>query len=355
MTYYEDLNVDKNASQDEIKKAFRKLAMQHHPDKGGDTETFQKINQAYETLSDERKKFEYDERLKMPQGMPFNPFGGNPFGGGSPFGGGFPFDLNNLFSQMNINFNRNPVRLPDEKMNIELTIKQALEGFDKHLKKTTTHLCSKCTNRCEDCKGQGYIFMPFGNGMIKTAKQMMCTKCQTKGLVFTKSNGCSCKDGKVQKINDIHVKGSRFLSTHNIFKFQQLGAQPQSFLETPSDFYVTLEVKLPSNMTIDPASGTLIYTEKVALYDLICGKDLTLSQLSSEELTVLGLEQSVKIEPLSLSPDFKIVFEGKGLYQSEKTRSNFEVRFNVDYQIEKSKVDVNMLKQAFVPPQPSFD
>ena len=48
-------------------------------------------------------------------------------------------------------------------------------------------------------------------------------------------------------------------------------------------------------------------------------------------------------------------FEGKGLYQSEKTRSNFEVRFNVDYQIEKTKVDVNMLKQAFVPPQPSFD
>ena len=75
MEHYQTLGVDRNASPDDIKKAYRRLAGQHHPDKGGDTATFQKIQQAYETLSDPQKKQEYDNP---------NPFGGMP-GGGGPF------------------------------------------------------------------------------------------------------------------------------------------------------------------------------------------------------------------------------------------------------------------------------
>ena len=95
--HYKTLGVDRNASPDDIKKAYRKLAGQHHPDKGGDTAKFQQIQQAYETLSDPEKKNQYD-----------NP---NPFGGGMPGGGfhhGFPggfhfnqsFDINDIVGQM---------------------------------------------------------------------------------------------------------------------------------------------------------------------------------------------------------------------------------------------------------------
>ena len=189
--------------------------------------------------------------------------------------------------------------------------------------------------------------------MVKTAKQMMCGKCGSKGLIFTKSSGCSCKEGKVQKVNDLHVKGSKFLTIHNVFKFSQLGAQPETFLEVASDFYVSLNVKLPSNVEIEPPTGKVIYKEKVALHDLICGKVLNLSSLSSEDLSVLGMESSVTIEPLSLDPNFKLVFEGKGLYNSEKNRGEFEVRFDVDYAIDKTKVNVQALKEAFVAPTES--
>jgi DnaJ-class molecular chaperone len=84
--HYQTLGIGKNASADEIKKAYRKLASQHHPDKGGDTATFQKIQGAYETLSDPAKRSEYDN--PQPQ---FN---------GVQFGGGVPPGMEDLFAQM---------------------------------------------------------------------------------------------------------------------------------------------------------------------------------------------------------------------------------------------------------------
>ena len=77
MDHYQTLGVSRDADANEIKKAFRKLAMKHHPDKGGDEQQFKNIQQAYETLSDPQKRAEYD-----------NP---NPFSGGDPFGQGSPF------------------------------------------------------------------------------------------------------------------------------------------------------------------------------------------------------------------------------------------------------------------------
>lgn len=90
MDHYSTLGVARDADQETIKKAFRKLAMQHHPDKGGDPEQFQKINEAYSVLSDTDKRFQYDN----PQAIP-NPFQGG-FGGFNEHG----FDLNDIFNQI---------------------------------------------------------------------------------------------------------------------------------------------------------------------------------------------------------------------------------------------------------------
>lgn len=91
MDYYQILGVGKNASQDDIKKAYRSLAMKHHPDRGGDTAKFKEIEEAYRTLSDDQKRSEYDN--PQPQGFQFG--GGHPFeqmfGQGSPFGDIFGF------------------------------------------------------------------------------------------------------------------------------------------------------------------------------------------------------------------------------------------------------------------------
>ena len=76
--FYQTLGVNENATQDEIKKAYRKLAVEHHPDKGGNEDTFKKISQAYDTVGDESKRKQYDNQRSNPfsnmGGGGFNPF-----------------------------------------------------------------------------------------------------------------------------------------------------------------------------------------------------------------------------------------------------------------------------------------
>lgn len=100
--YYQTLGVGRNATQEEIKKAYRSLAMKHHPDRGGDTAKFKEIQEAYATLSDDQKRAEYDN--PQPQGFHF---GGGPAGFEQFFGQGHPFGDIFGFSQRRSQVNRN--------------------------------------------------------------------------------------------------------------------------------------------------------------------------------------------------------------------------------------------------------
>jgi curved DNA-binding protein len=116
MNYYEILGVDENASQDDIKKAYKKLAMKHHPDRGGDNKKFQEISQAYDTLSDSQKKSQYDAER--------NGFG-NPFGnmgGFGNFGDVFGFHFGPGFASNTRRKNK------DLGLRISITFKQSYLG-----------------------------------------------------------------------------------------------------------------------------------------------------------------------------------------------------------------------------------
>ena len=116
MDHYETLGVSKDASQQDIKKSYRKLASKHHPDKGGDQEQFKRIQGAYETLSDPDKRAQYDNP------NPFEQFGGgDPFAQGSPFGDVF----GDIFGRR-----RQPNKNPDGMVNITITLLDAYTGRD---------------------------------------------------------------------------------------------------------------------------------------------------------------------------------------------------------------------------------
>ena len=150
-SYYEVLGVDKSASADEIKKAFRKLAQKHHPDAGGDENTFKEINEAYEVLSDPKKKAQYD-RFGQYGGweQAAGAGGGNPFAGFGGFGGAAAnVDWGDLFQNLrngegafggnwDFKINRN-VKGQDLKAHIDLTFDEAFNGVAK---KITIHIPS---------------------------------------------------------------------------------------------------------------------------------------------------------------------------------------------------------------------
>ena len=139
MDYYQILGVSKTSSPDEIKKAYRKLASQHHPDKGGDTAMFQKIEEAYRILSDPQKKQEYDNP---------NPFFGQGQNGtfrhtGQGFPGGFNFnfngvDINDIFNQMFNQHHQNHPNTPHAyRTVVHITLEQCYFGGSMPLKLQT--------------------------------------------------------------------------------------------------------------------------------------------------------------------------------------------------------------------------
>lgn len=197
MSYYDVLGVSKNATADEIKKAFRKKAVEHHPDKGGDESKFKEISEAYETLSDESKRSDYDR------------FGGksNPF---SNRGGGHGFSMDDIFSQFGDmfggGFGRNSYQHPprrkggDLRVQIQVTLEDVLFGSNKKVKYKRQKPCSPCSGKggtgkktCSSCNGFGRRNVtqqtPFG--VISSTQ--LCNYCEGTGQVI--SNQCKTCSG----------------------------------------------------------------------------------------------------------------------------------------------------------------
>jgi molecular chaperone DnaJ len=193
--YYSILGISKSATPDEVKKAYRKLAMEFHPDKNANDPSaeakFKEVSEAYETLSDPDKKAKYDNP------NPFGGFGSNMWGGGNPFQTG---DFSSFF-----NGGRGQGQMVNKGKNINtivtLTLEEMMIGANKKIKIFRRVPCSPCngtgaengeTSICNTCGGAGRvnktIMHPFGEmvtqetcrvcqGQGKTAKKM-CTKCQ---------------------------------------------------------------------------------------------------------------------------------------------------------------------------------
>lgn len=172
--YYQTLGVAKNASQDEIKKAFRKLAHTHHPDKGtGDEAKFKEINEAYQVLSDEKKRSQYDNYGQTFSGQGSQ--GGGPSGG---FGGFEGFDFSNFAGQGGFEDlfgdmfgggrrSRQTGRGQDIQVDIEISFEDMVHGVKRDIRLRKYVTCKTCA----------------GSGGEKGSEEVTCTACNGNGQV----------------------------------------------------------------------------------------------------------------------------------------------------------------------------
>lgn len=256
--YYKILGVEKNAKEDDIKKAYRRLAHQHHPDKkGGNAEQFKAINEAYQVLSSKEKRAQYDKF-----GQVFDGAQNGPQGGTGPFGG-FGFDVNfdpgmfegmeggdifeAFFEGMGIrNRKRTYERGADLEFAVSISLEEAFSGVLKTVPTSRFAACNACaglgsdpkagTTQCATCSGQGEVRETrrgfFGNSVhvrqcatcigTGTIPNKKCTACGGVGRIKEKTNisftvMAGIEDGQIIKISGAGDKGARGAATGDAY------------------------------------------------------------------------------------------------------------------------------------------
>ena len=240
--YYEVLGVEKNASDAEIKKAYRKLAMKYHPDQNpGDKsaeEKFKEVNEAYEVLSDAEKKARYDQYGFAGVDPNFNPNAGNPFGGFG--GGGFGFgDLGDIFGDFFGGGASSSARLngPSKGQNvvaeIEISFEDAAFGCEREITFGRIEPCATCHGTgCKDGAQPETCAYCHGTGTVRTQQNFMgmtmqsnqpCPKCGGQGKII--KDACStCRGkGKVRRNKTIRVKVPAGIDNGQSFRVRDEG------------------------------------------------------------------------------------------------------------------------------------
>jgi len=262
--YYQILGVNKNATQDEIKKAYRKLSKQFHPDVNPDgADKFKEVAEAYDTLSNEDKRKQYD-----------NP---NPFGGQ----GGNPFDI---FEQM-MREKQRPQRpkVRDKTVKVVLTPQETYQGVEKELNYKVKHSCDVCTGTggdsqvCGVCGGSGRLQQRVGTGFFTQIVEAPCGNCRNTGKIITnpciKCNG----SGSVDKFQTLKIKIPQSVDCGDFLRVRAKG----DFVTNVGYGDLLLQIEISRN-EFEKVGKDLVYTATISPYDMILNKNIIIPHPSGQ-------------------------------------------------------------------------
>ena len=292
--YYEILGVSKSASADEIKKAFRKLAVKYHPDKeGGDEAKFKEVNEAYEVLKDQQKRQRYDQfghaGVGGDPGSAGGGFSGNPFEGFGGFNGqNVHFDfgdggLGDIFGQFfggGGQRQRGPKRGRDVETSITLTFEQAVFGTEEKIDLTMDDECSHCKGTtvepghsmkvCPTCKGAGQQTRVMNTIFGQVQQAVTCETCQGTGKVPEKVCTVCKGKGTERRKQTITLKIPAGIDDGATIRLRERGEAVGGGAR--GDLYVNIRVKPHKKFTRE---GDLILSEEqVSMVDAALGTEI---------------------------------------------------------------------------------
>ena len=294
--YYTILGVQKTASEEEIKKAYRKLAHQHHPDKaGGDEKKFKEINEAYQVLSDKVKRAQYD---RFGTADPMGGFSGGAGGPGAAQWGGFGGagfdpsqfndmgDLGDIFESFFEGIGARPRRKTYEKgsdleVQEQVTLEEAFNGIVKTIRLKTFVHCEKCKGKgaepgtdfekCSTCDGQGEIREQRRTFFGSFSQVKTCDRCHGSGQIPKKP--CSvCKGaGRMESQREIKIEIVAGIDDGQLIKVKGMGEAGERGTAS-GDLYVRVRVK-PSSL-FERHGADLIVNKELKLIDVLLGKTI---------------------------------------------------------------------------------
>lgn len=334
--YYQILGVERGATKDEIKKAFRKLASQYHPDKKtGDEAKFKEVSEAYAVLGDEKKRSQYDTYGQTHNGA--QGFGGFNWAGAQGFNG-MEFDINDIFENFGDIFGggfggRRSKRGNDISIDIELPFRESIFGTARTVVLSKNNVCEDCTGTgakpgsgtttCTVCNGQGKIRDSRRSvlGSFTTVRE--CGECRGRGEV-PKEKCRSCAGVGVKKSqSEINIKVPAGIQSGEVIRMAGQGeALPGG---TPGDLYVKLHIMPDPH--IKREGNTLYRTVPLKLTDALLGATYDIETLDG----------NIKVNiPAGIQNGEILKVKDKGVPNGNR-RGDFEVRVRVDTPTKLSK------------------
>lgn len=297
--YYQILGVAKNATQEEIKRAFHKLAHKYHPHKGGDEKKFKEINEAYQVLSNSEKRRQYDQFGRVFDGGPSD----SQWAWGQPsqdFGFDFDFgdigDIGDVFGDI-FGFGvprkrkKDFKRGKDVEVNLEISLEETLRGEEKEISLQKYVVCSRCqgkgaepgtkVNECFSCRGTGQVQQIQKTFLGSFTRVSVCPECGGEG--FRPEKACNvCKgEGRVKAEEKIKVFIPAGVDNNQIIKVEAKGDAGRKGGKT-GDLYVRIFVR--PHRVFARKGDDLFMTLPITFAQAALGDEIEISALEATKI-----------------------------------------------------------------------